>query len=130
MLHFGEGMPLVFVIARDWILRSSVRAELRERGVDALGIDSADDVGRALAEQQVPAAVVVEGTAEFMCHPGIQSLVSRIPTILIASRSERIPLLTPEERGKLHLAALLYRPVLIGEVVSRVMSLLRKGQAA
>jgi len=28
-------MPVVFVIATDWKLRTAVRAELRERGIDA-----------------------------------------------------------------------------------------------
>lgn len=123
-------MPLVFVIARDWILRTSVRAELRERGVDALGMNTPDDAGRALASRQMPAAVVLEGTAEFTSHPGVRQLIARAPTVLIASRTEKIPLLTPEEGEKPHVYAVLYRPVLVGEVVSRVMSALRKGQAA
>lgn len=123
-------MPLVFVIARDWILRTSVRAELRERGVDALGMNTPDDAGRAVALRQMPAAVVLEGTAEFTSHPGVRRLIARVPTVLIASRTEKIPLLTPEEGEKSHLEAVLYRPVLVGEVVSRVMGILRKGQAA
>ena len=47
-------MHTVFVIATDWTLRAGVRAELRELGIDALGMDSADDAGRALAENQTP----------------------------------------------------------------------------
>jgi hypothetical protein len=121
-------MPLVFIIARDWILRTSVRAELREQGIDALGMDSPDDVGRAIASRQTPAVVVLEGTAEFVSHPGIQSLIHRLPTVLIASRTERIPLRTRE--GSTAQLAVLYRPVRVGDVVSRVMSLLQKGQAA
>lgn len=123
-------MPLVFVIARDWILRTSVRAELRERGVDAFGMNTPDDAGRALASRQMPAAVVLEGTAEFTSHPGVRRLIARVPTVLIASRTEKIPLLSSEEQQEPHLYAVLYRPVLVGEVVSWVMGMLRKGQAA
>jgi hypothetical protein len=122
-------MPLVFIIAQDWKLRTSVRAELRERGIDALGMDSPDDVGRAIASRQTPALVVLEGTAEFVCHPGIQSLITRLPALLIASRTERIPLRTHEQGSKAQLTVL-YRPVRVGDVVSQVMSLLEKGQAA
>ena len=125
-------MALVFIIARDWMLRTSVRAELRERGVDALGMDSPDDVGRALASGQIPAVVVLEGTGDFASHPGVVSLISRVPTILIASRTEKIPLVAEKGEGKQaqHVGAVLYRPVMVGEIVSRVMQFLRKGQAA
>lgn len=35
-----RGMIVVFVIASDWTMRTAVRAELRELGIDALGMDS------------------------------------------------------------------------------------------
>ena len=115
-------MPLVFIIARDWQLRVGLRAELRERGIDALGMDSAEDAGRSFAEGQMPALVVLEATAEFAGNPAIQSLVKRDPTILIASRTETVPL--PPA------AAVFYRPVSIGEITNRVLELLKTGHAA
>lgn len=133
MLLLCMRMPLVFVIARDWILRSSVRAELRERGVDALGMDSPEDVGRAVASGQIPAVVVLEGIADLASHPGVVSLVSRVPTILIASRTEKIPVVPQKgesEQGDSRVGAVLHRPVLVGDIVTRVMRFLRKGQAA
>ena len=125
-------MAVVFIIARDWMLRTTVRAELRERGVDALGMDSPDDVGRALASGQIPAVIVLEGTGDLASHAGIASLISRVPTILIASRTEKIPVLLQknETEQPRYVGAVLYRPVLVGEIVSRVMQFLRKGQAA
>jgi FixJ family two-component response regulator len=121
-------MPLVFVVAEDWKLRSAVRAELRERGIDALGMDCADAAGSAIAQGQMPAAVVLEGVTAFLVSPAIQQLISRIPTVLIASRTEKIPLTCGNMRtGR---GAVLYRPVLVGEIVSRVIELLRKGEAA
>ena len=115
-------MSVVFIIARDWTLRAGLRAELRERGIDALGMDSAEDAGRAFAEGQMPAIVVLEATAEFAGDPAIQSLVRRVPTVLIASRTETVPL--PPA------AAVFYRPVSIGEIVDRILELLKTGQIA
>jgi hypothetical protein len=115
-------MPVVFVIATDWKLRAAVRAELRERGIDALGMDSADDVGRGLAGGAMPGVVVLEATAELAGDPAIQGLVVRVPTILVASRTESVPL--PR------VAAVFYRPVRIGEIVDKVGELLARGQAA
>jgi hypothetical protein len=121
-------MPLVFVVAADWKLRSAVRAELRERGVDALGMDSPDAAGCALARRQLPDALVVEGTSDIAGDPAMEQLMSRLPTVLIASRTEKIPI-SSREKAKPR-GAVLYRPVLVGEIVSTVLKLLHKGQAA
>lgn len=115
-------MPLVFIIARDWQLRAGLRAELRESGIDALGMDSAEDAGRSFAEGQMPALAVVEATAEFAGNAAIQSLVKRVPAILIASRTETVPL--PPA------AAIFYRPVSIGDITNRVLQLLKTGHPA
>jgi len=117
-----NGMPVVFVIATDWKLRAAVRAELRERGIDALGMDSADDVGRVLAADAMPAVMVLEANAELAGSPAIQKLVARIPTVLVASRTETVPV--PR------VAAVFYRPVRIGEIVLKVSELLGRGEAA
>ena len=115
-------MPVVFVIASDWTLRTAVRAELRELGIEALGMDSLDDAGRTLASNQMPAAIVLEGTAELIGNSAIQNLVNWVPTILIASRTETVPL--PP------VAAVLYRPVRIGDIVAKVREFLARGHAA
>jgi hypothetical protein len=110
------------VIARDWKLRASVRAELRELGVEALGMGQPDDAGRALAAGHMPSLVVLEATAGLADAPSIPQLVQRTPTILIASRTETIPL--PP------VAAVLYRPVGVGEIVRLVRELLGRPQVA
>lgn len=122
MLYSPAKMPVVFVIARDWTLRTGVRAELRERGIDALGMDTPADAGRALASGQLPAVVVVEAVPEIAGDPAIQKLVERVPTILIASRTETIPL-PPVD-------TVFYRPVRIGEIVTRVQEVIARGHAA
>ncbi len=118
MLYFRRDMPVVFVIARDWTLRAGVRAELREYGVDALGMESADDVGRALVADQVPSAVVVEGLAEFAGDAGVHNLVERVPAVLVSSRTETLDL--PRA------AVVLYRPVTVGEIAARVREILTR----
>jgi hypothetical protein len=115
-------MPVVIILARDWTLRAGLRAELRERGIDALGVDSAEDAGRILAEGLMPAAIVVEATDEFANSPAIQSLLKHVPAILIASRTETVAL--PP------VAAVFYRPISIGEISSRVLELLEAGHRA
>jgi len=109
-------MPIVFVVAADWTMRTAIRAELRERGIDALGIDSADEVVRTLAFGKLPDAVVLEATAELLGDPGIQDLIQRVPSVLIASRTVIVPL--PEA------TVVLYRPVRIAEIVNRVGELI------
>ena len=121
MRYSKNGMPpVVFVIATDWKLRTAVRAELRERAIDALGMDSAEDVGRALAGGAMPAVVVLEANAELGGDAAIQSLVGRVPTVLVASRTETVAL--PR------VAAVFYRPVRIGEIVAKVSGLLERGE--
>jgi hypothetical protein len=115
-------MPVVFVIARDWKLRAGVRAELREMGIEALGMDSAEDAGRALASGKNPAAVVLEATAEIAADRAIEKLLQRVPSVVVASRTETVPL--PP------VAAVLYRPVRVGDIVASVRKLIERGHAA
>ena len=122
MLHSMDKMPVVFVIARDWSLRMGVRAELRERSIEALGMDAPADVGRTIASGHLPAVVVLEAIPELAGDPAIQKLVEHVPTILIASRTETVPL-PPVDK-------VFYRPVRVGEIVARVHELIARGHAA
>jgi hypothetical protein len=122
MLHLDSRMPVVFIIARDWTLRAALRAELRELGIEALGLESADEAGRAVAAGQIPSVVVLEAAALVAEGRATEELVRRIPTILVASRTETVPL--PPAR------AIFYRPVRIGEIVAGVRELLAQGHAA
>jgi DNA-binding response OmpR family regulator len=122
MLYSGAKMPVVFVIARDWTLRTGVRAELRERGIDALGMESAAQAGAAIAAGEMPAVVVIEAVSDIAGDPAIQKLVERVPTILVVSRTETVPL-PPVD-------TVFYRPVRVGEIVARVQGLIRQGHAA
>jgi len=114
-------MPTVFVIGKDWTLRSLVRAELRERGVEALGMESVDDAAQMLAQGTMPSAVVLDVTAGDPVA-ALGPLAGRVPVVIVASRAEALPALAKT-------AAVLYKPVSVGEIVARVEHLL-KGVAA
>lgn len=115
-------MRVVFVIAADWTLRAAVRAQLREMGVEALGMDSADDIARLLPSGRPPDAIVLQAVPELLGDSRIQNLIHRAPTILVASRALQVPL----PMGP----AVLYRPVRIAEIVDRVSKLLARHHAA
>ncbi len=110
MLYSAIRMPTVFVISPDWKLRALVRAELRESGVEALGMESAEDAARELAAGRQPSAVVADGEA---ATAGLRSLARSVPIIMVASRLEPSSPLPGA-------VAVLYRPVSVQEVVAQV----------
>lgn len=117
-LHTGtEAMPTVFVISDEWMLRAGVRAELREKGIKALGMESAEDVGRAIANSEFPQALVIDGHANAASDPAVQELAVRVPAVVIAPRTTTISLGSA--------AKVLFRPVQISEIVATVISLVK-----
>ncbi|MGB6483914.1 MAG: hypothetical protein WBE86_10560 [Candidatus Acidiferrales bacterium] len=114
-------MPVVFVISEEWMLRAGVRAELREHGLKALGMESAADVGQAIATGEMPAVVVIDGNAKAASDPAVQQLVGCVPAIVIAPRTTSIALGSA--------AKVLFRPVQIREIVAAVVELV-KGRSA
>lgn len=115
-------MPTVFVIAQDWALRAGVRAELRESGIEALGMETVGEAARRLAEGAAPSAIVLEAGAAEHGLAALDRFAPQVPLIVVASRTETSPI--PEKA-----AAVFYRPVRVGEIVACVQRLLR-GQAA
>lgn len=118
MLHCTVGMPVVFVVAEEWMLRAGIRAELRERGIKALGMDNAVEIGRAIAAGEAPSVIVLDANAKAASDPAVQQLIRRIPAIIIASRIVTPP--PPHSAAKV-----LFRPVQISEIVSAVSDLLK-----
>jgi hypothetical protein len=114
-------MPVAFVISEEWMLRAGVRAELRERGIEALGMETAADIGKAIAAGEVPRIVVIDGNAKAASDPAVQQLVGRVPAIVIAPRTTTITLGCA--------AKVLFRPVQISEIVAAVLELV-KGRSA
>src|SRR5260370_36716583 len=87
-----ETIPVVYVVAADWTMRTAVRAELREMGIEALGMDSAEDAGRAMASGTLPNVVVLEATEELLGDIRIQNLVHPYPAVMRASHSVQVSL--------------------------------------
>jgi hypothetical protein len=119
MLYCGVGMPVVFVIARDWRLRAMVRAELRENGIEAIGMESGTEAGARVASGTLPSVVVLE--AGESVEPGLESLARRVPFVVVASVVESA--VWPRA------ARLLRRPVSVGEIVAAVREVLDSGPA-
>ena len=115
-------MQTVFVVATDWTLRTAVRAELRELGVKALGMESADNVGQAIAAGEMPSVLLLEGLPQFTADHALRKLAGHTPTVVIASRTEKVDF--PE------VAAVLYKPVRIAEIVERIQKLLKQPRFA
>lgn len=108
-------MPFVFILARDWPLRVLLRAELRERGIQALGMQTAAEAGTRIASGDIPSVVVLEAAESI--EPGLESLARRVPFVIVASGAD-------EDVWPAAAARVLHRPVRIAEVVAVVLDLL------
>jgi DNA-binding response OmpR family regulator len=106
-------MPTVFVIGKDWSLRGSIRAELREMGVEALGMETLKDAAEQLAAGTMPDVVVLDASGADAAHPGLNLLARRVPVLVVASRTDPPPAVE-------NAALVMYRPVRVGDVVARV----------
>lgn len=123
-------MPTVFVISREWMFRAGLRAELRERGMEALGMETVDDAARAVAQGTMPTLIVWDAADEPPAPADapprgldpLGVLARGVPLVVIASRLLEQPL--PQQA-----VAVLYRPVSIGQVVECVLKIL-EGQPA
>jgi DNA-binding response OmpR family regulator len=113
-------MPTVFVIGEDWTLRSLVRAELRDHGIEALGMASPDEAAQAIATGTIPSAVVLDATQLGGAAAALEFLSRSVPVLVVTSPGAPAPAWA---------AAVLSKPVQVGEIVSRVEKLL-KGVAA
>ena len=114
----GSKMPVVFIVSDEWDLRGAVRAELREAGVDALGLETTEDLARTIAGGIAPALVVLDGAqlhnAEM--RQALQNLTSRVPLLVVDSRLNPGPPLPG--------AQVILRPVQVKEIVARVLAML------
>ena len=99
-----------------------MRAELRERGIKALGMKTAADAGRAIAAGECPSSIVLDANAATASDAVLQTLLYRIPSVLIASRTTSTASSSNEMPRKA-----LFRPVQVSEIVAAVLDLL-KGQ--
>ena len=111
-------MPVVFIVSGEWDLRGAVRAELREAGVDALGLETTEDMARMIAGGIAPALVVLDGAElhKAETRQALQNLSSRVPILVVDSRLNPAPPLPG--------AQTMLRPVQVKEIVARVLTML------
>jgi DNA-binding response OmpR family regulator len=113
-------MQIVFVVSPYWTLRTAVRAELREADVEALGMETADDVGIALGRGTLPSVVVIDAAQleTQSAREAIANLARHLPVLVVDSRVTPGPEIPGAER--------LARPISVGDIVARVRTLLQK----
>jgi hypothetical protein len=111
-------MPVVFIVSGEWDLRGAVRAELREAGIEALGMETVEDMAQTIAGGIAPALVVLDGAQLHRpeTRQALQNLSSRMPMLVIDSR------LNPA--SPLPGAQTIFRPVQVKGIVARVLGML------
>lgn len=112
-------MGPVLVVGREWKFRVLVRAELREAGYEALGLETLDDAGDLIARSLTPPVALLFDLAE-SSDPAremarIPSLAGLLPVFLIAS-----PSLLPNAATIPEHVTLLLRPVSVADIVQAV----------
>lgn len=107
---------VVFVISPEWTLRTMVRAELREAGVEALGMEGIRDMVEALHRGIVPAMIVIDGIEleKPITRETIEDIARNTPTLIVDSRLTPAPVASNTE--------VLRRPVRVQDIVSRVLT--------
>lgn len=113
-------MPPVFIVSAEWNLRGAVRAELREAGLEALGMETVEDMARTIAGGVAPSLVVVDGAqlSKREVRQDLQNLSSRTKLLVIDSRLSPVPPVPG--------AQTILRPVQVKEIVARVLAMLSR----
>jgi hypothetical protein len=111
----------LLLIAADWQSRTFTLAELQEVGYEVMAVPGLRYGIKALIERLVmPPLILADTHADDDATPerveGLLELVPNIPLILVISAYDR-PIWEPLRP---RLAALLHRPVTVGEIVSAV----------
>ena len=111
-------MPVVFIVSGEWDLRGAVRAELREAGIEALGMETVEELARAIAAGLAPSLVVLDGAQlhKTETRTALQNLASRVPLLVIDSRVNPAPPLPGSQA--------IPRPVQVKEIVARILAML------
>ena len=121
----GQG-EAVLVVMRPWDKRALLRAQLREDGVLALAVPTLQEGMEWLLDEAVsPRLILYDTSAQEDAHSDLRRLaeLSAALTVLVIASGAEAPLV-----HSLGLGEPLLRPVTIGEVSTRVRSLLASGR--
>jgi hypothetical protein len=121
---FRIKMPVVFIVSREWDLRGAVRAELREAGVDALGMESVANMAAMIVGGIAPSLVVLDGSElhDPGAHGALEHLTARIPFLVVDSRLNPAPSLPASKT--------VFRPIQVKEIVNLVLAMLSQKSAS
>ncbi len=124
MLYSASKMPVVFIVSSEWDLRGAIRAELREAGIDALGIESVANMAATIAGGVAPSLVVLDGSElhDPEAHQALEHLTARIPFLVVDSRLNPAPPLPG--------AKTVFRPIQVKEIVNLVLAMLSQKSAS
>lgn len=100
------------------MLRTGVRAELREAGIEAVGMESLESAASAMAAGTKPSIIVFDAGEGESVSPGLELVAGGARLIVVASRTRPSLSIPPA-------ATVLYRPVRIGEIVAHVIEILQ-----
>jgi len=108
-------VTIIWIIDADQWPRAMLRAELIERGFDAVGYETVRDAIDSLPER-TPAAIVVDLRGQPI--PVVERLLGiGVPVVLVGGAVEL------NDLPKREWAAVLRRPVSLGEIADRVTAL-------
>ena len=114
-------MNVVWIIDAEHWPRALLRAEMIERGLDAVGFESVD-AALAAAPSRVPDAIVLETRNQALDPQRVARLFDlRVPVLLLGGAVE----LNEPWLRDFPWAATLQRPVSLGAIADRVAELLR-----
>lgn len=106
---------IVFIIGRDWKFRALLRAELLEKGLEAMGFESLDEAGQLVGSGTLPHLTVFDVT-DYDAGRDLDRLLALGKSgrlLLLVSPGTKLP-------QELSVAATLSRPVTIGTVVEEI----------
>jgi hypothetical protein len=110
---------VVFIIGRDWKFRALLRAELVQKGLEALGLESLDEAGQLIASGTPPRLTIFDMN-DFEATGDLAHLLALCQSgrlLLLVSPGTKLP-------QQLASAATLSRPVSIGTIAEEIFRIL------
>ncbi len=111
----GVATGVVFIIGRDWKFRALLRAELLEKGLEAMGLESLDEAGQLVASGTLPHLTVFDMT-DYDAGRDLGRLLALGKSgrlLLLVSLGTKLP-------QELSGVTTLSRPITVGTIVEKI----------
>jgi DNA-binding response OmpR family regulator len=117
--------PVIWIVDCEQWPRALIRAELIERGYDAIGFETIKDAVTSLPWKRAPQLLILEFRGQILYGADLEPFVRlKIPMIALVSSVESYE----QSFAAYPWAAVLDRPVTIGEICNEVQRLLNPDQ--